>query len=196
MVLPHITLGARAGLGAGVGVDAAYRNLALFGQSGRFRLSWGARAADRIDLGVAYRTSYTTLELADGDLIDIDFSTFPLGNDWEMGNDVVITFERPGQAHISASLGPTFTLGGIRYLGFERRAEGFTFDPAMRGIEGAVQGEWKLWETTNILLRLDALVLLGIEKDEACVQARQSNCRQLVPLGFVPTATVGLGWAP
>ena len=194
LILPHITLGGRAGLGGGASVDVAYRNLAIFGQQARLRIGYG-RDAGPIDLGIAFRTSYSTLELADGGLIGIEFSSLPIGNDWEIGNDLVITWNRPGSAHITASVGPTFTLGGIRYVGFEERAEGFGFDPSIRGIETAVQGEWGLWSKVNVFLRLDALILLGLEEDEACVEAQQENCGELVPFGFVPTGTVGLAWA-
>lgn len=194
LVLPHITLGGRAGLGGGASVDAAYRNLAVFGQQARLRLGYG-RSAGPIDLGIAFRTSYSTLELADGGLIGIEFSSLPIGNDWELGNDVVITWNRPGDAHITASLGPTFTLGGIRYVGFEEREEGFGFDPSIRGLEAAVQGEWGLWPAVNVFLRLDALFLFGLDEDEACVRAQQENCGAFVPFGFIPTGTVGLAWA-
>ena len=117
LILPHLTLQGRAGLGGGVFIEAGYRNLGVFGQQARGQLGWGGRIADGIDFGVTARTRYSTLELADGDVVGIQFSALPIGNDWEVGNDIVVTFERPGHAHITASLGPTCTLGGIRYVG-------------------------------------------------------------------------------
>jgi hypothetical protein len=194
LILPHVTAGVRAGLGGGVGVEGAYRNLAAFGQEGRFRLLWGTEIAPSISLGLAYKTSYATLELADGGLIGIQFSALPLGNDWTMGNELTLTIERPGAAHLSFALGPNFTLGGTRYTGFEQKE--LQWDPAPRSIDAAVQGEWQLWADTNLLLRLDAMFLLGQETDEACEEAHQDNCSQLVPFGFIPTGTLGLLWSP
>lgn len=196
LILPHLTAGVRAGLGAGFGIDVAYRNLAAFGHEGRLRLLWGTEVADGIDFGVRYKTGISSLELADDTVAGIQFSTLPLANDWTMGNTIALTFHRPGSAHITAEAGLVFTLGGVRFVGFEEQAEGFVFDPAARAIETAVQSEWELWSDANVFVRLDAMFLLGIEKDEACQQARSNECTQLVPFGFIPTGTLGISWAP
>ncbi len=196
LILPHFTAGVRAGLGAGFGVDVAYRNLAAFGHEGRFHLLWGAEIAPDVEFGLLYRTAISSLELADGTVAGIQFSTLPLANDWTMGNQVGLTFHRPGSAHITAAAGLLFTLGGVRFVGFEDKADGFVFDPAARGVDASVQGEWALWSDVNVFLRLDGMFLLGVEKDEACQQARSNECSQLVPFGFIPTGTLGVAWAP
>jgi hypothetical protein len=193
LVLPHVTAAGRVALGAGTGLELGYRNIAVFGQEGRARFGWGAPVSSRVDLGIALRTSMSTLAPADGGLFGIQFSNLPLANDWEIGSDAVVTIHRPGQAHVTASLGPTFTLGGIRYVDFKESA-GFQFDPALRAMSGSVQGEWELTESLHLVLRLDAMVLLGIEKDDACVEAHQSDCSQIAPLGFLPTGSVGIAW--
>jgi hypothetical protein len=195
LILPHLTAGVRAGLGAGFGVDVAYRNLAAFGHEGRLLFMWGHRLAEGVDFGVSYHTAISNLELADGTVAGIQFSTLPLANDWTMGNRVALTFHRPGNAHITVGAGYLFTMGGIRFIGFEQQADGFTFDPAGRAIEASVQGEWDLWSSVNVFARLDALFLLGIETDAACEQAKQNECGQLVPFGFIPTGTLGLAWS-
>lgn len=196
LILPHLTAGVRAGLGAGFGVDVSYRNLAAFGHEGRLQLLFGVEVADGIDLGLVYQTAISSLELADDTVAGIQFSTLPLANDWTMGNRLALSVNRERGAHITVSAGLLFTLGGVRFIGFEEKAEGFTFDPAARAIETSVQGEWELWSNVNVFARLDAQFLLGIEKDEACQAARQNECTQLVPFGFLPTGTLGLAWAP
>lgn len=196
LILPHLTAGVRAGLGAGLGVDLAYRNLAAFGHEGRLHLMWARRIAKHVDFGLLYQTAYSSLELADGTVAGIQFSTLPLANDWTMGNRIALTFHRPDDAHITLAAGTLFTLGGVRFVGFEEKADGFVFDPAARAIEASVQGEWDLWSDVNVFARLDAVFLLGIEKDEACQAARSNECTQLVPFGFIPTGTLGLAWAP
>ena len=196
LILPHLTVGVRGGLGAGFGVDVAYRNLAAFGHEGRLHLMWAQRIAKDVDFGLLYQTAYSSLELADGTVAGIQFSTLPLANDWTMGNRVGLTFHRPDDAHITVAAGLLFTLGGVRFVGFEEKADGFVFDPAARAIEASVQGEWDLWSDVNVFARLDTVFLLGIEKDEACQAARSNECTQLVPFGFIPTGTLGLAWAP
>jgi hypothetical protein len=196
LILPHLTAGVRAGLGSGFGVDVAYRNLAAFGHEGRFHLLWGSEIADGVEFGLLYKTAFSSLELADDTVAGIQFSTLPLANDWTMGNQLGLTFNRPGNAHITAAAGLLFTLGGTRFVGFEEKADGFVLDPAARAVEASIQGEWAFWSDTNVFVRLDAVFLLGIEKDEACQAARSNECTQLVPFGFIPTGTLGLAWAP
>lgn len=193
LILPAITLEGRLDIGGGAFVQAGYRNIAAFGHEARGRIGWGAHVAGAIDIGVVARTSYTSLHSADGSVVGIQFSNLTLGNDVEVGNDIALSWTRPGSAHVSVFLGPTFTLGGERYTGFEEG--GFQFDPAWRSINAAVQGEWALFDDANLFLRLDAMMLMGIEKDEACVQARQQDCDQLAPIGFLPTGTVGIAWS-
>ncbi len=194
MILPHVTLAARLGLGAGFGAEVGYRNLALFGQEGRVRFGWGARANAWLTVGVAARTSLSTLSLADGNVVGIDLSNVPLGNDWEIGEDVVATIDGPGGMFLTGAAGPTFTLGGLRPIGY--RENEFRIDPALRGVLASGIAEWGLWPSANVFLRFDALFLAGVETDDACVAAGQSDCGQLVPIGFLPSASIGIGWAP
>jgi hypothetical protein len=194
VILPHVTLAGRLGLGGGTGLELGYRNLAFFGQEGRLRFGWGTRANDWLDVGLALRSSISTLALADGDIIGIEFSSVPLGNDWEIGNDVVMTVDGPGTLFLTGSLGPTFTMGGLRPTGFEEKE--FRFDAAIRAIHGMGIAEWGIGERTNVFLRFDAMFLLGVETDDDCVAAQQAECGQLVPIGFLPSASIGVGWAP
>jgi hypothetical protein len=194
VILPHVTLAGRLAAGGGTTVELGYRNLAFFGQEARARFGWGTRATKGLDIGLALRTSISTLALADGDIIGIEFSSVPLGNDWEIGHDVVATIEGPGTVFFTGAVGPTYTMGGLRPTGYEQSA--FTFDPALRALHGAGILEWGLGARTNFFLRFDAMFLLGIETDDDCVEARQSHCGQLVPIGFLPTASLGLTWSP
>ena len=194
MILPHVTLAARLGLGAGFGGEIGYRNLAFFGQEGRLRIGWGARANAWLTVGVAARTSISTLSLADGNVVGIELSNVPLGNDWEIGEDVVATIDGPGGLFLTAAAGPTFTMGGLRPTGYQQNE--FRIDPAIRGALASGIAEWGLWRRANVFLRFDALFLAGVETDDACVAAGQDDCGQLVPVGFLPSASIGIGWAP
>lgn len=176
-ILPQVSLAARAGTGAGGSVELRYRNLAAFGHEGRLRLGWGAAVTPAVDVGLAFRTSYMSLAQADGGLIGIQFSNLALGNDWEMGNDLLVTWNREGLAHVTASVGPNWSLGGLRYVTYRERE--LTFDPSFRSIDAAIQGEWALSRSLHVLLRLDAMFLVDSE---------------IVPIGFLPTGTLGLGW--
>jgi hypothetical protein len=193
LILPHFVLGARAGLGGGSYAELGYGDLAGFGQQARAQLGWGFAITDHVDIGVTARSTFSYLGLADGTVVGINFSSLPIGNDWEIGNDVVLSWHRPGSAHLTASVGPTFTLGGVRFVGFEQSE--LALDPSARSIDAAVQAEWSLWETANVFVRLDAQFLLGVEYDEACVQAGQDNCGSIVPFGFIPTGALGIAWA-
>jgi hypothetical protein len=91
----------------------------------------------------------------------------------------VLTWLRPGHAHVTASLGPTFTLGGTRYTSFDAHA--FRIAPGARAASGSVQGEWELGPRLTVFLRLDADALIGTA---------------IQPIGFLPTGVVGFGWSP
>lgn len=177
-VLPHVTLGAMIGTGLGTSVELRYRNIAGAGHSGRLRLTWGTRISESFAYGVAARTSITSLAMADGGLVGIQFSNIAIGNDWDVGSDLMLTWIRPGNAHVTASIGPTWTLGGTRYTSFNESE--FRMEPGIRSILASVQGEWELWRTLNVFLRLDAAFLLGTE---------------IRPLGYVPTGSVGFAWS-
>ncbi|HZF55536.1 MAG TPA: hypothetical protein VE093_43280 [Polyangiaceae bacterium] len=177
-VLPHFTAGAMIGVGGGALAELRYRNIAGAGQSGRFRVAWGTRIHEHLVYGVAARTSITSLGVADGGLIGIEFSNIAIGNDWEVGSDLYLTWIRPGNAHITASIGPNWTLGGVRYSSFNESE--FRIEPGLRSVLAAVQGEWPIRPRLNVFLRLDAAFLIGTE---------------IVPLGYIPTGSVGFGWS-
>lgn len=177
-LLPHLTAGATLGTGAGTSLELRYRNIAAFGHSGRVRLAWGTSIGRGLAYGVAVRSAITSLAMADGGLIGIQFSNLAIGNDWEIGSDMLLTWLRPGAAHVTATLGPTFTLGGVRYTAFER--SDFRIEPGWRAIAATIQGEWELSARWNVFLKLDGTVLLGTD---------------VQPIGYIPTGSVGLGWA-
>lgn len=177
-VLPTLSAAAIVGLGGGFSAEVRYRNLGVVGHAGKLRLAWGRRISRRLAYGVSLRTSITSLLQADLGFIGIQFSDLAVGNDWLVGSDLSLTFLRPGNAHITASVGPTFTLGGLRYSSFDDRS--FRIEPRIRAVTGSVLGEWELGPKFNVFLRLDADVLLGTE---------------IVPLGFIPTGVVGFGWS-
>jgi hypothetical protein len=177
-ILPHLTAGGIIGLGGGAAVELRYRNIAALGHNGRLRLAWGTKITDRLLYGISARTSITSLRLADAGLIGIQFSNLAIGNDWEVGSDISLTWLRPGDAHITVSLGPTWTLGGPRYTSFKE--DEFLIEPGIRSIMGSVQGEWEMSQRLTFFLRLDAAVLLGAE---------------IRPIGFIPTGAIGFGWS-
>jgi hypothetical protein len=177
-IVPTLSLAANVGLGGGASAELRYRNIAGLGHAGKLRLAWSTAVASGLALSVALRTSITSLIQMDEKLFGIQVSNLAIGNDWLVGGDLSLTWLRPGKAHITVSLGPTFTLGGLRYTSFDDRE--FRIEPAARALTGAIQGEWEVGERLNVFLRLDADVLLRAE---------------IMPLGFLPTATIGFGWA-
>ncbi|MFT3772131.1 MAG: hypothetical protein QM820_42540 [Minicystis sp.] len=176
-VLPTLSVAAAVGLGGGARVELRYRNLALLGHAGALRVAWGGLIAPSLAVGLAARTSITSLAQGDGGVIGIQFSNLAVGNDWLVGGDVALTWIRPGKAQVTATIGPTFTLGGVRYTSFADHA--FTIAPAIRALTASVTGEWPLRRGFDVYLRLDADVLLHTE---------------IMPLGFIPTGVVGFGW--
>jgi hypothetical protein len=177
-VLPTLSVSAAVGLGGGVRAELRYRNIAALGHAGSARLTWGGRITRGLAIGIAARTSITSLAQADIGLIGIQFSNLALGNDWLVGGDLALTWLRRGAAAVTASLGPTFTLGGVRYSTFDDHA--FRFEPAIRAMSASVQGEWPIRPRLHLYLRLDGDVLLHTRTK---------------PLGFIPTGVAGLGWA-
>ena len=177
--LPHVTLGARLGSGFGTRVELVYRNLAAFGHMGEARIGWGTLVSRLLALGVVARTSIMTLSQADGSVIGIQFSDLALGNDWEAGGDLVLTWLRPGRAQVTAELGTTWTLGGERYVSFDERE--FQYDTEWRSIDFALQVEWLVRAGLDGYVRLDGMILTRAE---------------VRPLGFLPTWTAGVAWAP
>lgn len=176
-VLPTLSASAAVGLGGGLRAELRYRNIAVLGHAGALRVSWGRRIAPSLAFGLATRTSITSLAQADGGMLGIQFSNLAIGNDWLVGGDALLTWIRPGQAQVTASIGPTFTLGGVRYSSFRDHA--FRIDPAIRALTASVQGEWPIGPRLGFYLRLDADVLLRAE---------------ITPIGFIPTGVAGVAW--
>ena len=176
-MIPHFTFAGRLGIALGSSLELRYRNLAAFGHAGRVRAAWGASIADDLELGADVWTSIMTLRQADGGLIGIRFSNIALGNDWELGGGAVLTWLRPGNAHVTLEVGPRWTLGGLRHTTFDDQE--FQVDPELRSLDFSVQGEWQLTERLNVLVRLDGLVLINAE---------------IRPYGFLPTGSTGVAW--
>lgn len=177
-VLPHLSAGAIVGLGGGTAVELRYRNIAALGHGGRLRFAWSTKVSKGLLYGISARTSITSLKLADTGIIGIQFSNIAVGNDWEVGGDMALTWVRPGHAHITASIGPTWTLGGIRYSSFNESA--FQIEPGPRAMMLGVSGEWEMSPRWSIYLRLDGAILVGTE---------------IMPIGFIPTGALGLTWS-
>lgn len=91
---------------------------------------------------------------------------------------MALTWVRPGHAHITASIGPTWTLGGVRYTSFDESE--FRIAPGPRSIMLGVSGEWELSPQLSMYARLDAAVLVGTE---------------IMPIGFILTGSVGFSWS-
>src|SRR6185436_1385492 len=89
-VLPYATLSGRIGTGYGTSVELRYKNVAVFGHEGRVRLGWGAEIAGGLDLGIAVRGSYMSLAQAGDGTFGIQFANLGLGNDVEVGNDLLV----------------------------------------------------------------------------------------------------------
>jgi hypothetical protein len=174
--LPQGTVAARAGTGAGSSLELRYTNVGLLAHALDARIGWGAVVTEGLALGVALRTGVATLEKA-SDIAGIAWTNLALGNDWVAGADLVVTWLRPSSADITLSLGATMTVAGVRYTSFSE-AE-YRSDPELRALDAAIQGEWDLRENKRLFIRLQALAPLHT---------------QLIPLGFLPTATGGVSW--
>jgi hypothetical protein len=178
LVLPQVTLDARVGLGAGTSIDVRYRNLAFYGHYVQGRFTWATPVTSRVTFGLAARTGIGSLAQADSAAFGINFSALALGNDWEVGHDIVVTWTRPGQAHVTGALGPTYSLGGPRYVTFDDSK--WKLEPKWQSVTATLLGEWELTMTRRIFLRLDAMFLVKAET---------------VPYGFLPTFTIGHAWS-
>ena len=181
VLFPHAELGLRVGVGKGAGLDVLYRNYAILGHGGEVRLGYNRPvrvelASGHLALGGRLRTAINTQIWADG-IFGIEFSSVPLGNDWEIGGDVVAVWARPGRADITAQLGTTWTLGGVRYLTYDTRS--FQIDPGWRSIDFTVQGQWRWTARRDIFFRLHGTVLTRGETR---------------PIGFLPTGLAGFVW--
>ncbi len=179
LVLPQATAEVRLGLGRSTSLELRYRNLALIGHIGQARFTWSTRIGPRWTFGLAARTGIGSLGAGIGEVkTGIDFSSLSLGNDWEVGHDMLLTWTRPQHAHVTWALGPTYVLAGRRYSNYDERA--FRWDAHIQSVSASVIGEWELTPSRRFFLRLDALFLIKTE---------------IVPYGFLPTFTIGHAWS-
>lgn len=178
IVFPQATLEARVGLGARTSLEGRYRNFGVIGHLGQLRFTWATTISPHLTFGLATRTGIGSLGGPDDFKTGIDFSSLSLGNDWEVGHDMLLTWTRPRKAHITWSLGPTYALAGPRYSTYDDRA--WQWDARWQSINASVLGEWVLSESRRFFLRLEALVLIKAE---------------VRPYGFLPTFTIGHAWS-
>lgn len=178
IVVPHLTAEARVGLGRSTSVELRYRNLGIFGHFVQGRFTWATPVTRSFTFGLAARTSVGTLSPGDGGSFGIEFSTLSLGNDWEVGHDFLLTWSRPGQAHITGAIGPSYALGGPRYTSYDERD--WRWDARWQSVTASLLGEWELTMKQRFFLKLDALFLIKAD---------------IVPYGFLPTFTIGHAWS-
>ena len=176
MILPHLTTGLRVGLSRRGWIGLRYRTVSGLSHAGRLAGGWGTSVAPHLLLGLSLRTTISTLAVVDG-VMGVRFSDLELGNDWEIGGDIRLTYLRPGRAHVTFGLGTTATLGGIRSMSYAER--GFAIDPGMRAIDAGVRGEWVRTPKRNLYAGFDAVVLVS---------------GNLIPLGFLPIVSIGGAW--
>lgn len=179
ILIPAATFEARLGLGKSTSLEARYRNLAIVGHLGQLRFTWATPVTSRLTFGLAARTGIGSLGAGIGEAkTGIDLASLSLGNDWEVGQDLVVTWTRPRQAHVTWIVGPTYALAGPRYRNYDEQR--FEWDARWQSITASVIGEWDLTATRRFFLRLDALFLVKAE---------------IVPYGFLPTFTIGHAWS-
>lgn len=178
ILLPQVTVEARLGLGASTSLELHYRNLGVLAHFGQARFTWATPVTSRWTFGLAVRTGIGTLGGDRGTTLGIDLSSLSLGNDWEVGHDMLVTWTRPHQAHVTWALGPTYALAGPRYRNyFEPR---FQWDARWQSVTASVIGEWELSASRRFFLRLDGLFVVKAD---------------VVPYGFLPTFTIGHAWS-
>lgn len=178
ILIPHATIEARIGLGASTSLEARYRNLAVLGHTGQARFTWATPMTTHLTFGLALRTGIGALGAASEAKTGIDLYSLSLGNDWEVGHDLILTWTRPHQAHVTWSIGPTYALGGQRYSNYDERS--FQWDARWQSVLASVVGEWEITASRRFFLRLDALFLIKAD---------------IVPYGFLPTFTIGHAWS-
>jgi hypothetical protein len=178
ILLPQVTADARIGLGASTSLDFRYRNLAVYGHFGQARFTWSMPIAKNLSFGLALRTGIGSLSEGDGAKFGINFSALSLGNDWDVGHDLLLTWTRPHHAHITTSIGPTYALGGPRYTTFDKRD--FQWDLRWQSVTATLLGEWEITQSRRFFLRLDGQFIVKAD---------------VVPYGFLPTFTIGHAWS-
>lgn len=179
ILIPQGTFEARVGLGRGTSLELRYRNLAILGHTGQARFTWATPITSRLTFGLALRTGIGSIGGGASEAkTGIDISSLSLGNDWEVGHDLLLTWTRPRQAHVTWSLGPTYALAGPRYTNYDERS--FRWDARWQSVLAVVVGEWEITPSRRFFLELDALFLVKAD---------------VVPYGFLPTFTIGHAWS-
>lgn len=178
ILLPQGTFEARVGLGASTSLELRYRNLALLGHLGQARFTWATPVSRHLTFGLAVRTGIGSLGGATEAKTGIDTTSLSLGNDWEVGHDLLLTWSRPHQAHVTWAIGPNYALAGPRYINYDERR--FQWDARWQSVVASAIGEWEITKTRRFFLRLDALFLVKAD---------------IVPWGFLPTLTIGHAWS-
>lgn len=178
ILLPAVTTEVRLGLGRSTSLELRYRNLAVLGHLGQARFTWATPISSRLTFGLAARTGIGSLAQGDGEKVGIDLSSLSLGNDWEVGHDMLVTWTRPHMAHVTWSLGNTYALAGPRYKNYYERE--FKWDARWQSVNASVIGEWEITKSRRFFLRLDALFVVKAD---------------VVPYGFLPTFTIGHAWS-
>lgn len=176
-LVPHLSLHARVGLGAGLRAHLRYRTLAGLGHGGELRFGWGRLITPGFALAIDARTSIMSLALADG-MFGVQFSSLGIANDWLVGGDLQATWLRPRRAQITVLAGTSATLGGTRYQGFEDGQ--FEIDPGHHSVVLGLMGEWERSRRRRLFLRLDGTLLTSTD---------------VIPLGFLTTGTIGAAWS-
>jgi len=179
ILIPAATLEARAGLGAGTSLEVRYRNLFIVGHLGQVRFTWATPISSRFTFGLAARTQIGSLGAGIGEAkTGIDLTSLSLGNDWEVGHDLLLTWTRPHQAHVTWAVGPTYALAGPRYKNYDEKS--FQWDARWQSITASCLGEWELSPSRRFFVRLDAMFMVVAD---------------IVPYGFLPTFTLGHAWS-
>lgn len=179
ILIPAATFEARLGLGKNTSIEARYRNLAIVGHTGQLRFTWATAISSHFTFGLAARTAIGSLGAGIGEAkTGIDLASLSLGNDWEVGHDMLVTWTRPHQAHVTWAVGPTYALAGPRYRNYDEQS--FQWDARWQSITASVLGEWEITASRRFFLRLDALFLVIADT---------------VPYGFLPTFTIGYAWS-
>lgn len=178
ILLPQGTFEARVGLGASTSLELRYRNLAVLGHVGQARFTWATPVTSRVTFGLALRTNIGSIGGATEAKTGIDLTSLSLGNDWEVGHDMLLTWTRPHQAHVTWAVGPTYALAGPRYANYDEKS--FKWDARWQSVSASVIGEWEITASRRFFLRLDTLFIVKAE---------------VVPYGFLPTFTIGHAWS-
>lgn len=174
---PYGLASATLGLGGGASATARFESLAVLGWSAAAELAWGTGVESGVAFGVRAFLERASLNPING-LFGVEFQALALGNDWITGGELLTTIDRERGADLTLGLGMSYTLGGPRYLDFDRVEN--KWDPGVRNVFASVGGEWALTMKARLFIELEVLFPLHTE---------------LIPLGYLPTVSSGLTWS-